>query len=309
MLAKSRAPDKERTLAIALAVLVTFLWSTSWVLIKLGLRQSLPALTFAGLRYTLAFLCLLPFMLLNREQRTQLKRLERRDWGRLAALGLVYYTFTQGSQFLSLAYLPAALVSMLLNLTPVVVALGGLFFLGEKLGLGHWLGLLLAVVGVLVFFQPGSLPSDPWFGLAVAVFGVLTNAASSVMGRNVNRGRRLPVLLVTFISMGVGALLLLLLGALTQGFGQLTWANWLLIAWLAVVNTALAFTLWNFSLRVLRAVESSILNSLMLPQIAILAFFFLGERLSGREIAGLALVSLGVILVQLSSFKKTDAGR
>jgi len=308
MLAKSRAPDKERTLAIALAVLVTFLWSTSWVLIKLGLRQSLPALTFAGLRYTLAFLCLLPFMLLNREQRTQLKRLERRDWGRLLALGLVYYTFTQGSQFLSLAYLPAALVSMLLNLTPVVVALGGLFFLGEKLGRGHWLGLLLAVVGVLIFFQPRSLPPDPWFGLAVAVFGVLTNAASSVMGRNVNRGRRLPVLLVTFVSMGVGALLLLLLGGLTQGFGQLTWASWLLIAWLAVVNTALAFTLWNFSLRVLRAVESSILNSLMLPQIAILAFFFLGERLSGREIAGLALVSLGVILVQVSYFKKTDAG-
>jgi len=308
MLAKTRAPHKERTLAIALAVLVTFLWSTSWVLIKLGLRQSLPALTFAGLRYTLAFLCLLPFMLLNREQRTQLKRLERRDWGRLVALGLVYYTFTQGSQFLSLAYLPAALVSMLLNLTPVVVALGGLFFLGEKLGLGHWLGLLLAVVGVLVFFQPGSLPSDPWFGLAVAIFGVLTNAASSVMGRSVNRGRRLPVLLVTFVSMGVGALLLLLLGGLTQGFGQLTWEHWLLIAWLAVVNTALAFTLWNFSLRVLRAVESSILNSLMLPQIAILAFFFLGERLSGREIAGLALVSLGVILVQVSYFKKTDAG-
>ena len=303
MLAKPRAPHKERTLAIALAVLVTFLWSTSWVLIKLGLRQSLPALTFAGLRYTLAFLCLLPFMLLNREQRTQLKRLEGRDWGRLVALGLVYYTFTQGSQFLSLAYLPAALVSMLLNLTPVVVALGGLFFLGEKLELGHWLGLLLAVVGVLVFFQPGSLPPDPWFGLAVAIFGVLTNAASSVMGRNVNQGRRLPVLLVTFVSMGVGALLLLLLGGLIQGFGGLTWTHWLLIAWLAVVNTALAFTLWNFSLRVLRAVESSILNSLMLPQIAILAFFFLGERLSGREFAGLVLVSLGVILVQVSSFK------
>jgi drug/metabolite transporter (DMT)-like permease len=108
--------------------------------------------------------------------------------------------------------------------------------------------------------------------------------------------------------MGVGALLLLLLGGMTQGFGQLTWEHWLLIAWLAVVNTALAFTLWNFSLRVLRAVESSILNSLMLPQIAVLAFFFLGERLSGREIAGLALVSLGVILVQVSSFKKTDVG-
>ncbi|HXV99759.1 MAG TPA: EamA family transporter, partial [Anaerolineae bacterium] len=44
------------------ALLVTFLWSTSWVLIKFGLRD-IPALTFAGLRYSLAFLCLLPFVL------------------------------------------------------------------------------------------------------------------------------------------------------------------------------------------------------------------------------------------------------
>jgi hypothetical protein len=44
------------------ALLVTFLWSTSWVLIKIGLVD-IPALTFAGLRYALATLVLLPFVL------------------------------------------------------------------------------------------------------------------------------------------------------------------------------------------------------------------------------------------------------
>ena len=39
--------------ALLQALFVTFLWSTSWVLIKLGLRD-IPALTFAGLRYGLA---------------------------------------------------------------------------------------------------------------------------------------------------------------------------------------------------------------------------------------------------------------
>ena len=38
------------------ALFVTFLWSTSWVLIKIGLDQ-IPALPFAGLRYTLACVC------------------------------------------------------------------------------------------------------------------------------------------------------------------------------------------------------------------------------------------------------------
>jgi drug/metabolite transporter (DMT)-like permease len=79
----------------------------------------------------------------------------------------------------------------------------------------------------------------------------------------------------------------------------MTWQHWLIIAWLAVVNTALAFTLWNASLRVLSAVESSILNGLMLPQIAILAWVFLDEALSMQEIGGLGLVCLGVILVQV----------
>jgi drug/metabolite transporter (DMT)-like permease len=46
-------------------------------------------------------------------------------------------------------------------------------------------------------------------------------------------------------------------------------------------------------------VESSIINNLMLPQIAILAFVFLGETLNGKELVGLVLVSLGVIVVQL----------
>ncbi|MCB9443696.1 MAG: DMT family transporter [Ardenticatenaceae bacterium] len=46
--------------AVWQALLVTFLWSTSWVLIKLGL-QDIPPVTFAGLRYFLAFLALIPF--------------------------------------------------------------------------------------------------------------------------------------------------------------------------------------------------------------------------------------------------------
>ena len=52
-----------RLSALLTAVFVTFLWSTSWVLIKVGLAASLPPLPFAGLRYGLAALCLAPFAL------------------------------------------------------------------------------------------------------------------------------------------------------------------------------------------------------------------------------------------------------
>jgi len=52
-------------------------------------------------------------------------------------------------------------------------------------------------------------------------------------------------------------------------------------------------------LRTLTAVESSILNSLMMPQIALMAVIFLGEGLSVKEIFGLVLVGIGVIVAQL----------
>lgn len=289
----------QQSIAVLQAVFVTVLWASSWVLIKLGLRADLPALTFAGLRYTLAFLCLAPFVLLSVKNRAVIRSFRRTDWMRLALLGIVYYTLTQGAQFLSLAYLPAATASLLLNLTPLVVGVSGIVFLGEHPSRSQWVGIALTILGVAVFFLPLNLQAAPVIGLLVAFGGVLSNAASSLLGRQVNRLANSSPLLITFTSMGIGSVALLLIGVFFQGFGELDSGSWLLIAWLAVVNTAFAFTLWNHTLRTLSAVESSVVNSLMMPQIAILAYIFLGEALSGKEILGLILVGLGVLVVQL----------
>lgn len=99
--------------------------------------------------------------------------------------------------------------------------------------------------------------------------------------------------------MGIGGLLLLVVGATTQGFGHLDLVQWLIIGWLAIVNTAVAFTLWNNTLRTLTAVESSVINSTMLPQIALLAWLFLDEPLNPKQISGLALVGVGTLIVQV----------
>ena len=63
------------TTTILLAVFITFLWSTSWVLIKFGLKNNLPALSFAGLRYFTAFLCLTPIVLTSPKERAVLRSL------------------------------------------------------------------------------------------------------------------------------------------------------------------------------------------------------------------------------------------
>ena len=279
------------------ALFVTFLWSTSWVLIKIGLKD-IPALTFAGLRYSLAFLCLLP-LVLRPARLTSLRSLSGREWARLIVLGLLFYAVTQGAQFLGLAYLPSVTVSLLLNFTTVVVALLGIFLLAERPTILQWSGVCLNMIGILIYFYPVSLPASQVVGLIVVTIGVLANAGASILGRRINRDGGISPLTVTTVSMGIGAIVLLVTGVLTQGLPRLSPIHWAIIGWLAVVNTAFAFTLWNHTLRTLSAMESSIINSTMLIQIAILAWLFLGERLTWQEGIGMCLAGLGVLIVQL----------
>jgi drug/metabolite transporter (DMT)-like permease len=283
--------------AVLQALLVTFLWSTSFVLVKIGL-EDIPALTFAGLRYSLAFLCLLPFVLRSAGL-ISLRGLSGRRWSRLIVLGLLFYAVTQGAQFLGLAYLPALTVSLLLNFTTIVVALLGILLLAERPTALQWSGVFLNIVGIVIYFYPVAIPASQAVGLIVVAVGVLANAGSSILGRRVNRDRDISPLTVTVVSMGIGAIVLLVTGVLTQGFPRLSPIHWAIIGWLAMVNTAFAFTLWNHTLRTLSAMASSIINGTMLVQIAVLAWLFLGECLTWQEGIGMALAGLGALMVQL----------
>ena len=283
--------------AVAWSFFVTFLWSTSWVLIKLGLKD-IPALTFAGLRYTLAFLCLLPFAI-RAQHATSLRQLSIGAWLQLIVLGLLLYSVTQGAMFLSLFYLPAVTTSLLLSFTTIVVALLGLVLLNERPTWMQWGGTALYLVGVLVYFCPAQIPAGEVIGLIVAGVCVLGNALSTILGRYINRGGTLEPMTVTVVSMGIGSVVLLASGIAVQGLTRLTPTHWAIIAWLAAVNSALAYTLWNRTLRTLAAVESSIINNTMLFQITLLAWAFLGEQLTWQKVAGMIVAALGTLTVQI----------
>ncbi len=276
---------------------MTFLWSTSWVLIKFGLEE-IPALGFAGLRYCLAFLVLAPAVGASRELRAQLRRLTRRDWLRLALLGVVFYSLTQGAQFVALDHLPAVTLSLILSFSPAAVALAGASFLGERLSRRQCGGVACFLLGAMVYFLPLRVAFSG-LGLAVGLLAMLANSGGALLGRSVNRRGDLHPLLVTVVSMGIGSLLLLATGLAVEGVPALDRSGWTIILWLAVVNTAIAFTLWNHTLRRLTAIESSLINNTMLVQIAVLAWVFLGEPIGLRQGLGLLLAVMGVVLVQL----------
>jgi len=284
-----------RLRAILQALLVTFLWSTSWVLIKYALSE-IPPLTFGGLRYMIAFIILLPGLW---KHRVEMRALSAKEWRRLAVLGLVFYTLTQGGQFLTLNHLEAVTFSLLLNFTSVLVAFFGIVALREVPSRLQWAGIIIFIAGVVVYFFPASRSGDQVLGFALAGFTVCANAAAAVLGRSVNREKAIPPLVVTAISMGVGATSLLGIGLAVQDLPAISPAGWVIIIWLAVVNTALAFTLWNRSLQKLSAVESSIINNTMLVQIAVLAWLFLGEQLALRDVVGLILATMGILIAHL----------
>jgi drug/metabolite transporter (DMT)-like permease len=298
-----REPSRFR--AMLLALLVTFLWSTSWVLIKRGLEE-IPPITFAGLRYGIAFLILLPAAWARRRE---LLSLSRRDWATLVGLGLVFYALTQGGQFVTLRHLDAITFSLILSLTPILVALVGGGFLGERPSRLQWAGVALALGGGAIYFLPSIRPDWRALGFLLAGITVAANAGAALLGRFANRRRVASPLIVTTISMGVGAVCLLGLGAGLQGLPPLRPSSWGIILWLAVANTALAFTLWNRTLRALSAMESSVINNTMLIQIAVLAWLFLGESLTAIRIAGLAVVAIGTLLVQLRTSRRADTLR
>jgi len=283
--------------AILLALLVTFLWSTSFILIKWGLVE-IPPLTYAGLRYSLAFLCLLPFAF-TKKNKTAIKTLKRNEWLKLSLYGLLFIAFTQGAMFMGLQLLPAVTVSLWLNFTPIVVAVTAIFFLREYPTILQWVGALLFIVGIITYFFPISLSESQGLGLIVMTAGVLANSSSAVLGRDINRSGKLNPFVVTVISMGFGSIILLTVGIIIQGFPSISAQNIIYLLWLAIINTAVAFVIWNYTLRTLTAMESSIINGTMLIQIAILASIFLGEGISLQEVIGMSIAAIGAALVQM----------
>ena len=290
-------------ISILQALLVTFLWSTSFILIKWGLSE-IPPVIYAGLRYSLAFICFLPFVLGQKKYLNEIRNLNKTQWYKLILLGLVFYTFTQGAQFLGLSLLPSVTVSLMLNFTPIVVAVMGIFLLNEKPTKLQWSGSFLFIFGILIYFFPISLPANEIIGLGVMLFGVLANSGAAVIGRDINRKKDISPLVVTFISMGIGAVILMIIGFISDPFPIISTNNIIYLIWLAVVNTAFAFTLWNLTLQNLSAMESSIINGTMLIQIAVLAWIFLGETITVQEGTGMIIAAIGALLVQLKRQKR-----
>ncbi|MFB0523523.1 MAG: DMT family transporter [Candidatus Bathyarchaeia archaeon] len=286
--------DRGYLRALLEGLLVTFLWSTSYVLIKMGLRE-LPPLTFAAYRYIIASMVLLAVTLL-RDRGIPFSAKE--DLPKLFLLGLSGYSVAQGLQYVGLSHLPAVTVTFLLNFTPVTVLLFGIVFLREYPAPLQLAGMTLALLGAYLFFL-APLSGAELIGVTVTLLSGSGWAAYMVSSRQFLKRERFKTLHLTALTMFFGAITLLISALLIEGPVGISLCEWAIILWLSLVNTALAFVLWNHALERMRAFELSILQNTMLIQIGILAWTFLGEGLKATKIVAMAMVFLGVLIVQI----------
>ncbi|CCG07024.1 DMT family transporter [Pararhodospirillum photometricum] len=123
---------------IGIALVVVLVWGLNFVVVKLG-TQDLPPLLLVSLRFALAAALIVPFCPVRREH--------------LPGLALLSFTFGFlhfGLLFLALGQVDAATAAIFVQLGVPLSTLAGVVFLGERLGLGRWLGLALAFGGVVV---------------------------------------------------------------------------------------------------------------------------------------------------------------
>jgi len=296
----SKSPSRIK--AILLSFLVVIIWSTSWILIKIGLRD-IPPLTFAALRYFLAFLFLLPFAF-NRNVRVQIRDFTRSDWWLVILMGTFPYFIAQGAQFISLDYLPATTLSLLLNLTSILVTVSAIFLIKEFPTRLQVLGVVINLAGIFIFFFPFSFKGNSSLGFLFGIICLIANTIGTLVGRKINHQGRVNPIAVTLVAMGIGSILMMAGGLLWQGLPKLSTQSLIIILILALVNTAFTFVLWNYTLQTLTAVESSIINGTMLVFITIFSWIFLNETQNLQGIIGLIMAFAGAIVVNIRFERK-----
>jgi drug/metabolite transporter (DMT)-like permease len=257
----------------------------------------IPPVTLSFLRWSLAFLILLPFAW---------KHLVR-DWsairGRLGIMVIISVTGIGAFntlQYWALEYTQALNTLLLQSAGPLVVAVWSLLLLGVRLTMAQAAGVVLSLTGVLVILlhgDPGTLSSiefnkgDVIFIVALIIFGLY-----SVM--TLKRPAIHPLSFASFtFGAGAACLIPLLIWELaTRPVMALNTANLLSLLYVALFPSTLAYLCYNRGVQLIGANRAAPFFHMVPLFGSVMAMVFLGERPRLFHLIGFALVLTGVFV-------------
>lgn len=224
----------------------------------------------------------------------------RSSWGRIAAVGLVGVTAFNTLFFRGLSFAPASDAAMIIpTLSPVFTAAAGMLFFGEPVKRNRMSGLLLSLAGAVLFFW-GVIGNTG--GQAARAQGdlLLIGAAASWAAYSISSRRlleRIGSLPATAWTMLVGSAVLFLISSPKLAevpWGSLSLTFWLVLAYLAVFPTVIAYILWMEGIRAIGAGSATSFMFLAPVTGLAIAAVLLSERPTPLQYAGGALMIAGV---------------
>jgi len=297
-------PVGPHVLAVGQGLAVIVVSQLMGVLAKLALFE-VAAFTFVWLQLAAALGYLLFHSFVWRRERWP-RTLDRRTWIAVLFVGAVNFGLCRVWMMMGIERLPMNTFVFVLSFIPLVTLTFSILFLRERPGPVQVVGLLLAVLGVWLYF-PELPPPDQRIGFVYAVLVVVGLGASNNVTRFVlgHATTDLSPALYSTIGLLVGGLPIVLAGLvldgarLAEGFEAVGGPrNAAIILANGVIGIALSQTIFNGILRTLRSFEASVVANSGLVWTALWAIPILGERLALSRIGAIAVLMAGVLLTQ-----------
>ena len=294
---------EKRSFQFGILLLLAFVWGSSFILMKIGLKSFSPEQAGA-LRILLASLALLPLSL------RQLKNLQKKDVKSLLIAGFIGSFFPAFLFMKAETRIDSSLAGMLNSLTPVFTLIVGMLLhktafrrlqvMGLTLGLAGATGLIFAGEG----FRLGTINNYAFYiVLATCFYAISINQIKAKLTHLTG----IQVTSLSFMFIGPVALVYLLTTDFEPVLANPSWPIHLLaLAALGIVGTAMAMLLMNSLIRYSSAVAASSVTYII-PIFAIFWGVMDGERITFLHLACMGLILLGVYLISRKAKSQAKA--
>ncbi len=221
----------------------------------------------------------------------------RRDWSPLIAIGVLWYGVYNVALNSGELHVDAGTASMLIQLSPVLIAVLATVFLRERPTVALGIGLLLALGGVVLIGFSGSPGTGDLLGVVLCLVAAAAYSISLILQKPLVG--RLPALEVTWIACTVGAAACLpFVGQLVPELGSASAGDVAWLVYLGLFPTAIAFTTYAYALNHMSASNLGVTTYLVPPLTIAMGWLFLGEAPPALAYVGGALCLVGVAVAR-----------
>ncbi|HMZ46091.1 MAG TPA: EamA family transporter [Chitinophagaceae bacterium] len=287
---------------LALAV-TSIVWGTTWVAVKFGV-QKMPALQLAAIRLFFAGLAFILFFTLVRKQSLPTKK----QLQQLFFLSVFTFVLANALSAWSLQYIGSGLGALIGALYPLCVVIIEYFFYKNKsLNTTTLIGILLGFIGVGIVLYENTIDIHQegfLIGILLSAIATIAWSYSTIMIA------KQKVKINPYYGLGwqmlFGSIMVLVLSLVTHNFipiSQIPIIAWLMIAYLFIAGSIVAFIAFIYSMKHLSPTIAS-LYAYMNPIVAIsIGTVLLDEKISIKLIIGAIISLIGVYLVNYAAKK------